>query len=134
MKKEFLLYTCVSGIAWLVDVAILYLATLQLGMPAYLAAAIAYAIGLVVHYVLSVRYVFTYRRMAGYSRTEILVYALTGLAGIALSSGIVHIGDLLDLPLIASKIIATLFTFFAVFVIRKMALFSPVQNITRRSP
>ena len=128
MKKELLLYTAVSAFAWLVDVAILFFAAMQLGLPHYLSAAIGYTVGLLVHYLLSVRYVFVYRRMAGQWRTEVLIYVLTGLLGIVLSALIVHVGSLLNLPLIVSKIIATGITFAAVFVVRKVALFTSTDS------
>ncbi len=134
MKKEFLLYTAISGVAWLLDVAVLYLAALYLDMPVFLAAAIAYMIGLIVHYMLSIRYVFTYRQLADKPRAEILLYALTGVVGIVLSAGIVHIGSQLQLPLIWSKIAATLITFVVVFIIRKVTLFSDDGQNLRGAP
>lgn len=133
MKKEILLYLAVSALAWLVDVAVLYFAAMQLDMPHYLAAAVGYLVGLLVHYVLSVRYVFVYRRMAGQWRTELLIYLLSGLLGVALSAGIVHVGSLLGLRLIISKLIATGVTFIAVFGVRKIALFTAVNFSLRRN-
>ena len=63
MKKEFLLYAAVSVLALAIDILILYVAAVRLAMPGYLAAALAYAGGLVAHFLLSVRYVFAYRRL-----------------------------------------------------------------------
>jgi putative flippase GtrA len=133
MKKEFLLYAAVSALALAVDVAILYLATARFAMPSYIAAALAYAIGLAVHYVLSVRHVFTYRRMAAQRRTEVMVYALTGLVGILLSAGIVHAGDLLGQSLAVSKLVAIAVSFIAVFMIRKITLFSADKNSAKEA-
>jgi putative flippase GtrA len=133
MKKEFLLYAAVSALALAVDVAILYLATARFAMPSYIAAALAYAIGLAVHYVLSVRHVFTYRRMAAQRRTEVMVYALTGLVGILLSAGIVHAGDLLGQSLAVSKLAAIAVSFIAVFMIRKITLFSADKNSAKEA-
>lgn len=124
MKKEFLLYAGVSVLALALDVAMLYVAAVRFSMPGYLAAALAYAAGLAVHYLLSVRYVFTFRRMASQRRTEATVYALTGLVGILISSGIVYIGELLGQSLAVSKIAAVVVSFAAVFVFRKLTLFS----------
>lgn len=133
MKKEFLLYAAVSALALAVDVAILYLATARFAMPGYMAAALAYALGLAVHYGLSVRYVFTYRRMASQRRTEVMVYALTGLIGILLSAAIVHAGDLLDQSLAVSKLAAIAVSFIAVFMIRKITLFSTDKNSAKEA-
>lgn len=133
MKKEFLLYAAVSALALTVDVAILYLTAVRLEMPGYLAAALAYAAGLVVHYLLAVRWVFTYRRMASQRRTEATVYALTGLAGILLSAGIVHVGGLLGQSLAVSKLAAIAVSFIAVFLIRKVTLFSADGNAGKQA-
>jgi putative flippase GtrA len=133
MKKEFLLYAAVSALALAVDVTILYLATTRLAMPGYLAAALAYAFGLAVHYMLSVRYVFTHRRMESQRRTEVMVYALTGLVGILLSAGIVHAGNLLGQSLALSKLVAIAVSFIAVFMIRKITLFSADKNSAKEA-
>ncbi len=124
MKKEFLLYAAVSVVALAIDILILYVAAVRLVMPGYLAAALAYAAGLVAHYLLSVRYVFAYRRLASQRRTEVLVYALTGLLGILLSAGIVYFGGLLGQSLAVSKLAAIVVSFVAIFVTRKATLFS----------
>ncbi len=128
MKKEFILYAVVSALALAVDLAILYSATARFAMPSYLAAALAYAIGLAAHYVLSVRYVFAYRRMASQRRTEAVIYALTGLAGILLSAGIVYAGSSFGQSLAVSKLVAIAVSFIAVFMIRKVTLFSTNKN------
>lgn len=124
MKKEFLLYAAVSVLALVVDVATLYIAAVRFSMPGYLAAALAYATGLAVHYTLSVRYVFTFRRMASQRRAEATVYALTGLVGILISAGIVYAGGLLGQSLVVSKLAAIFVSFVAVFLFRKITLFS----------
>ena len=128
MKKEFILYAAVSALALAVDLAILYIATARFAMPSYLAAALAYAIGLAAHYVLSVRYVFAYRRMASQRRTEAVIYALTGLAGIVLSAAIVYAGSSFGQSLAVSKLVAIAVSFIAVFIIRKITLFSTNKN------
>lgn len=93
-------------------------------MAEYLGAAVGYMVGLVVHYLLSVRYVFEYRRMLDYRHLELMLYVLSGVVGVALSAAIVHGGTLVGMPLIVSKMGATVAAFLAVFAIRKIALFS----------
>ena len=124
MKKELIGYAFVSIVALAVDVSILYVATYRLGMPSYLAAILGYSSGLVVHYLLSVRYVFTHRRMGQRCRLEAMLYALTGIIGCAISSGTVFLGDLLEQPLIMSKFAAVIVSFVVIFVARKTLLFS----------
>jgi putative flippase GtrA len=134
IRKELLLYTTVSAIAWLLDVAVLYVAVLWLDLPEFLAAALGYSVGLVVHYALSVRYVFDYRRLEGQSGIELMVYALSGVTGIALSAGVVHLGSLAGLTLFVSKLVATAIAFLAVFAIRKVTLFSMARNDSEGDP
>ena len=124
MKREFLLYAAVSVLALAIDILILYVAAARLAVPGYLAAGLAYAGGLVAHYLLSVRYVFAYRRLASRRRTEMLVYVLTGLLGILISAGIVYLGGLLGQSLAVSKLAAIAVSFVAVFMARKATLFS----------
>jgi putative flippase GtrA len=128
MKREFLLYAAVSVLALAIDILFLYIAAVRLAVPGYLAAALAYATGLIAHYLLSVRYVFAYRRLASQRRTELLVYALTGVLGIVLSAGIVHLGSLLGQSLAVSKLAAIAVSFVAVFMARKATLFSPTEG------
>ena len=130
MKKEFLLYAAVSVLALAIDILILYVAAVRLAMPGYLAAALAYAGGLVAHFLLSVRYVFAYRRLDN-ARTEVLVYALTGLLGMLLSAGIVYLGGLMGQSLAVSKLAAIAISFVAVFMARKATLFS--ANVGKRA-
>lgn len=124
MKKEFFLYAAVSALALAVDVTVLYIAAVRIDIPDFLAAGIAYAAGLVVHYLLSVRYVFAYRRLAAKRRAEAMVYAVTGGVGIALSAAIVHLGGLMGQTLVVSKLAAIGVSFLAVFLMRKLTLFS----------
>ena len=116
-----------------VDIAVLYVAATHLAMPGYIAAALAYAFGLAVHYSFSVRYVFTYRRLVAQRRSEVIVYALTGLVGILLSAGIVYLGGVSGQTLAVSKLAAIVVSFIAVFMIRKATLFSAPANV-RNSP
>ena len=104
--------------------SLLHLAAAKLTMPGYLAAALGYTAGLVAHYVLSVRYVFAFRRMLSQRRREALIYALTGLIGVLLSAGIVRVGELIGQSLAVSKLAAIGASFIAVFMIRKITLFS----------
>ena len=122
--KEFLRYTAVSAVALGVDIATLWLAVVSFGVEQSLAAAAAYATGLGVHYALSVRFVFGYRRLAARRHAEASVYVLSGLLGIVMSAAVVYVGGRLGQPLPVSKAVAVVVTFIAVFAIRKATLFT----------
>lgn len=133
MKREFFLYLAVSVVALVFDISVLYAAVNLLSMPAYLAAALAYAVGMVVHYLLSVRYAFVFRRLAENRRAEATIYALTGALGILINSAIVHIGGTLAYSLMASKLAAISVSFITIFVIRKITLFSQTTKELKRA-
>ena len=124
IRNELILYALVSIVALTLDVLILYTTTYRLGIPSYLAAVFGYSFGLVVHYRLSVRYVFTHRRMAQRPLDEAMLYVLTGIIGCAISSGIVYLGNLLEQTLFLSKLLAVIVSSVAIFVVRKMLLFT----------
>lgn len=134
MKREFFLYGAISAIALTVDISILYAAITSVAMPAYIAAALAYAVGLIVHYLLSIRYAFAFRRLAGNQRAELSIYALTGLLGIAISATIVHVGGLLGQSLLVSKMAAIVTSFFTIYIIRKLTLFSATTKHLKSAP
>ena len=117
-------YAAVSAVALGIDVALLWLFVTRLAIREFVAAAIAYAAGLAVHYALSVRHVFAFRRLGHRRRIEATVYALSGLLGIALSAAVVQAGTMLGQPLAISKAAAVAGTFVAVFLMRKAVLFS----------
>lgn len=124
---EFVRYFGVSVIALAVDVTLLYWATTQAQtsvLPQYVVAGFSYAIGLAVHYLLAVRYVFAYRRMHARRRLEMMVYVATGGFGVLLSAAIVFLGELFGYPLRVSKLVAVVVTFVAIYLIRKVTLFS----------
>lgn len=124
---EFVRYFGVSVIALAADVTLLYWATTQAQtsvLPQYVVAGFSYAVGLAVHYLLAVRYVFAYRRMHARRRLEMMVYVATGGFGVLLSAAIVFLGELFGYPLRVSKLVAVVVTFVAIYLIRKVTLFS----------
>ena len=69
-----------------------YSGLIRLGGVDYLVAApIGFALGLATIYALSVRWVFRHRRLKD-ARAEFALFALLGLAGLAINQGIIYAG------------------------------------------
>jgi putative flippase GtrA len=94
------------------------------GLHYLVAAPIGFALGLASVYILSVRWVFKERRLADW-RAEFALFALIGLAGMALNQLIIYVCMqlLTDTPEIA-KIISAGMVFCFNFVSRKLLLFT----------
>lgn len=124
-------YLAVSVVALGVDLAVYWL---LLGSfdSAIAPAAIGYSFGLVVHYALASRLVFTSgasgRGLAAEAPT-FAKYAATGIAGVVMTTGIVGLcADVLGWSPLAAKVLATLVAFVAVFLARRFVVFgAPVK-------
>jgi putative flippase GtrA len=102
-----------------------YVALIRLAGVHYLVAApIGFALGLAVIYVLSIRWVFRERRIAD-RRAEFALFALIGLAGMALNQLIIYTGvRLLAASPETAKIVSAGMVFCFNFVSRKLLLFT----------
>lgn len=117
-------YLAASALALGIDFGT-YTGLIRLAGLHYLTAApIGFALGLVTIYMLSVRWVFKARRVADW-RAEFALFALIGLAGMALNQLIIYASMqlLTDSPEIA-KIISAGVVFSFNFASRKLLLFT----------
>jgi putative flippase GtrA len=116
-------YGIASGIALVVDVAILK-TLVDIANWHYLpASTVAFIAGAGVAYVLSVRYVFRGRRLV--NRTaEFLSFVALGIAGLLVNAAVLSVGiSALGLGLLTSKGIAAVCAFTTNFVLRRTLLF-----------
>lgn len=95
---EFLRYGVVGGIAFLADFGSLYLAKefllKNVNYGLYYATAIGFIIGLIVNYVLSLKFVFTQAKDQGKGRDfkSFAIFAIIGLIGLGLTELGMHVG------------------------------------------
>ena len=117
-------YFGASGFALAVDFGT-YSGLIRLGGVDYLVAApIGFALGLATIYALSVRWVFRHRRLQD-ARAEFTLFALLGLAGLAINQGIIYAGvEWLALAYEAAKLVSAGFVFCFNFASRKLLLFT----------
>jgi putative flippase GtrA len=117
-------YLAASAFALGVDFGV-YSGLIRLASVDYLVAApIGFGLGLAVIYFLSVRWVFRQRRLAD-ARAEFVLFALIGLAGMALNQLVVYAGvERLALSYEQAKIVSAGTVFAFNFVTRKLLLFT----------
>ncbi len=102
-----------------------FLALLAAGVLAAPASAIGYSLGIVAHWLLSSRKVF-HDRVAGKGRARTRQKALfvaSALAGLALTTAIVGIGDLSGIDPRVGKLFAILASFIVTYLLRSKVVF-----------
>jgi putative flippase GtrA len=117
-------YTFVGGFAFLIDFSTLYILTEYFNIYYLLSAGIAFILGLITNYFLSVKWVFNARTMKN-RYIEFLLFTLIGLIGLGLNELFLWIlTDILLIYYLLSKIITTVIVYLWNFFARKFILFS----------
>ena len=119
-------YLAASALALGVDMGS-FLALLALGIPAAPAAAAGYSLGIVAHWLLSSRAVFTQGvAERGPERTrQKALFVGSALFGLALTTAIVGAGDGLGLDPRLAKLAAIAASFTATWLLREKVIFRP---------
>lgn len=117
-------YGFVGGAAFVVDYATLFVLTNNVGVQYLWSAAIAFVLGLVANYLLSISWVF--RNRGSLSRwQEFLFFAVIGVVGLGFNELIMYAcTDLMHIHYMVSKLISTSIVFFWNFFARKYLLFT----------
>jgi len=116
-------YTLVGGLAFVVDFSALYLLTEHAGLHYLVSATLAFLLGLVVNYLLSVRWIFRRSRLDNRSQ-EFAIYGWIGVIGIGLNSLVMWVfTEQLHFHYLGSKVVAAAAIFLWNFFARKRALF-----------
>ncbi|MCF8151701.1 MAG: GtrA family protein [Burkholderiaceae bacterium] len=122
LTPEFFRYFAASVVALVVDTSMLLI--LARIVHYVVAAAAGFLIGSLVHYVLSVRFVFRTRKLQYRRWLETSVFLLVGLVALAVNVGVIALCvEWLSFQLFAAKLVAAGVSFVVAFVGRKMALF-----------
>ena len=122
-RGEALRYLVASIAALSLDAGLLWCGVRWLALPAWAAGAIGYGAGLLLVYVLSIRWVFA-RRAVRDARGEFVVFAALGLVGLLLNSLTLQVATGLGLALPFAKAVSAGIGFAANFATRKVLLFS----------
>ena len=120
---QFFRYIFVGGAAFIVDFASLFIFTDIFGVYYLTSAAIAFILGLIANYILSIRWVFNKRSLDN-MWSEFAIFAVIGIIGLGLNELIIWLfTDYVGLFYLVSKIIAAALILFWNFFARKFTLF-----------
>ncbi len=117
-------YTIASVLALALDLAAFNVLLLA-GVRAALAGVAGYASGLILHFVLSSRYVFRTEGSAKTGTQRFVEFSLSGGVGLVMTWAIIHVAtDFAHLPAMAAKGAAVVASFIVVFVLRRSIVFA----------
>ena len=121
---QLLRYTFVGGIAFVVDFTSLYLLTEFAGLHYLHSAAIAFILGLIINYILSILWVFK-SRAVNKKIIEFTIFVIIGIVGLGLNIIIIwFFTDRFSIDfLYYSKLISTAIVYFWNFLARKYILY-----------
>lgn len=120
---QFFRYIFVGGAAFIVDFISLYVFTDIFGVYYLISAAIAFTLGLIANYMLSISWVFNKRTLDNVW-SEFIIFAVIGAIGLGLNELIIWLfTDYVGLFYLVSKIIAAALILFWNFSARKVTLF-----------
>jgi len=117
-------YFFVGGIAYTVDFGSLFILTDLVKVHYLISAAIAFTLGLITNYSLSILWVFSKRTVAD-RRLEFIIFSIIGLVGLGLNEVIIwFFTELIHFHYLISKVFSTVVVFFWNFFARKKILFT----------
>lgn len=117
-------YFFVGGIAYSVDFSSLFILTDIVKVHYLISAAIAFTLGLITNYTLSIFWVFSKRTVAD-KRLEFIIFSIIGLVGLGLNEVIIwFFTETAHFHYLISKVFSTVVVFFWNFFVRKKILFS----------
>jgi putative flippase GtrA len=112
------------GVAFAVDIAFLALLVEAALLPYLPAAAIAFCVGSLVAYGLSVRFIFAHRRVQD-RRVEALTFIGLGVVGLGVNLAGMWAGiELMHLHYLIAKVIAAGLSFITNYLLRRLTLFT----------
>jgi putative flippase GtrA len=121
---QFFKYAFVGGIAYCVDFGSLFFLTEVVKIHYLVSAAVAFILGLLTNYALSILWVFPRRTLAN-KRVEFLIFSIIGLIGLGLNEVIIwFFTEFVHFHYLISKIFSTFVVFIWNFFARKKILFS----------
>jgi putative flippase GtrA len=118
-------YLLASIVALCADTA-LFLALSHRLLPPAPAACAGYVFGIAVHWLLSVRFVFTGGVAARASAAQPLQFLLSALLGLGVTTGVVALATGAGAPALPAKLAAVAISFTLVYLVRKHVVFARV--------
>lgn len=120
---QFFKYIIVGAMAFITDFIVLFILTDFFGFYYIFSASIAFIIGLMVNYYLSINWVFNKRNLSN-KWIEFQIFAIIGIIGLFLNAFLIWIlTDCIGFYYLYSKIITAILILFWNFTARKIILF-----------
>jgi putative flippase GtrA len=127
---QFARYLAVSVLALGVDLAVFWALMAWGGIEAVVAGTTGVLAGLVVHYTLSVVFVFADQETGKSHRRLISEYVLTGAAGVLITSAVIFaVVEVAGLAPLAAKGVAVVITFVVVYIMRAGYVFNGRRTV-----
>ena len=121
-------YTFVGGAAFIVDFSSLYILTDFAGFHYLHSAAIAFILGLIINYILSILWVFK-SRAVNKKIIEFIIFAVIGIIGLGLNEVMIwFFTERLIIYYLYSKLISTAIVYFWNFLARKYILYNKEKD------
>lgn len=131
---QFFRYGIVGAIAFVCDFSTLVALTEFLKIHYLISAAVGFIVGLTVNYILSVRWVFAYRKYSS-PLQEFSIFAVIGIIGLLLNEAFMYLfTDIAGVHYTLSKLLATFLVFLWNFTARRYALFTPSKPSKGEAP
>jgi putative flippase GtrA len=116
-------YTFVGGIAFIFDFTFLFVFTEYFQVYYLISAAIAFLIGIMINYYLSIAWVFEKHSVKS-KLLECLIFAAVGIIGLGLNELFIWLfTEQVKLHYLQAKLVSTVFVYLWNFFIRKLTLF-----------
>jgi putative flippase GtrA len=124
MNSEFIRYLLAAFLALLIDLSIFLFCSSILTLNNFFSAFFGFTSGLIVIYLLSITFVFPYRRLSKEKFGEITVFTTIGVVGLCITELSIYIGvSIIGASPFESKLAGVAITFFSNFLLRKYILF-----------
>ena len=134
-NSEFFRYFAVSLLAFVLDLGVFSASLRIFGLTWAAAATLGFLVGLLVAYVLSVRFVFKKRRLRQAPLVELLTFSLVGLGGLGVTQLALWIGiERLNANPEISKFCAAGVTFIFNTLVPKSNVLARLEGCTRQIP
>ncbi|MEN8175697.1 MAG: GtrA family protein [Pseudomonadota bacterium] len=134
LNAELRRYLLAGGLAFLVDAGLVFGLTEVAGWHYMVSATAGFAAGLVVNYLLCIRWVFSHRALEN-RRLEMTIFASIGLVGLLLNDGVIWLlTEGAGIHYMASKLAATGVVFAFNFLSRKLMLFTHWGQLSADTP
>lgn len=123
LSSQFIRYTFVGGIAFVVDASLLFALTRYLGVHYLISAAFGFCMGLALNYTLSILWVFD-RRSIENKFKEFAIFTLIGIVGLGFNEVFLWLfTEFCAFHFMISKFFATIFVYLWNFFVRRYLLF-----------